>query len=276
MSEGKLPTFLIIGAMKAGTSSLHYYLRNHPDIFMSETKELDYFMVSKNYNRGLEWYKSQFVTDKKVRGESSPNYSKYEITPKLIFESLPEIKLIYILRDPVNRFKSHMQHLNINPNSYLKNINTFEPLETGLYYKHIQNYSQYFSRQQILILNFDRLKNDKINLFKEVFNFLEVDHQKFDYSLLNTIKHETSSKLNPTATVLKLNKLGIYKSLKKIIRPNSFGFNKLKSFYKNLAYKKHERVELNQESIKFLEEFYKQDVTALRSKFGLSLKEWSI
>jgi hypothetical protein len=95
------PTFLVIGAMKAGTTSLHRCLSNHPDVFMSAPKELDFF--EKNWSRGWEWYRSQFQAGDvaMLRGESSTNYAKY---PRFggvagrIHRSLPDVKLIYLLR----------------------------------------------------------------------------------------------------------------------------------------------------------------------------------
>ena len=67
-----LPNLLIIGAMKCGTTSLHNYLNLHPEIYMQQEKELDYFIEKKNYKKGLNWYKSKFNSkNSKILGESS-------------------------------------------------------------------------------------------------------------------------------------------------------------------------------------------------------------
>ena len=70
-----LPDFIIIGAMKCGTTSLHHYLSLHPDISVSRRKELDFFVAEENWARGLAWYESQFPDKGKVRGEASPKYT---------------------------------------------------------------------------------------------------------------------------------------------------------------------------------------------------------
>ncbi|MDQ4058746.1 MAG: sulfotransferase, partial [Actinomycetota bacterium] len=75
-----VPNFLIIGAMKAGTTSLYHYLRSHPEVFMPAVKELDFFVEDINWRRGLSWYRRQFASappEARAVGEASTNYSKY-------------------------------------------------------------------------------------------------------------------------------------------------------------------------------------------------------
>lgn len=73
--------------MKCGTTSLHNYLNLHPEIYMQEEKELDYFIENRNYKNSLNWYKSKFNSkDSKILGESSPNYTKYPL-----FKDVPKI-----------------------------------------------------------------------------------------------------------------------------------------------------------------------------------------
>src|SRR5438067_13911883 len=76
-SANGLPTFLIIGAQKCGTTSLHRYLSAHPQVFMSKTKELDFFVEEKMLGRGLDWYRSHFAgaDDTVAIGEASPSYT---------------------------------------------------------------------------------------------------------------------------------------------------------------------------------------------------------
>ena len=74
--EPRLPNFLVIGAMKAGTTSLFHYLRDHPQVFLPEEKELYFFTEEDNWHRGLEWYRSRFrgAGDAKAVGEASVGY----------------------------------------------------------------------------------------------------------------------------------------------------------------------------------------------------------
>jgi hypothetical protein len=67
-----LPNLIIIGAMKCATTSLHYYLNLHPEILMSEEKQLDFFISELNWNKGIEWYESNFTDKAKIYGETSP------------------------------------------------------------------------------------------------------------------------------------------------------------------------------------------------------------
>ena len=70
-----LPNLIIIGAMKCGTSALHRYLGLHPEISMSDEKELNFFIEGMNWEKGLAWYESMFTGKAKVHGESSPDYT---------------------------------------------------------------------------------------------------------------------------------------------------------------------------------------------------------
>lgn len=104
-----LPNFLIVGAARAGTTSLYYYLKQHPDVFMSPKKEIDFFDVDKNFEKGLDWYERYFegYTGQKAIGEASPLYMYLEKVPKRIAKVIPDVKLIFILRNPVDRAYSH-------------------------------------------------------------------------------------------------------------------------------------------------------------------------
>lgn len=110
-----LPTFLIIGAMKAGTTSLFDRLATHPDIGMASNKEPDFFIAEKNLGRGLDWYCSLFAGTEHAlaRGEASTSYSKcteFAGVPQRIHALLPEVQLVYLLRDPIDRIRSMYQH----------------------------------------------------------------------------------------------------------------------------------------------------------------------
>ena len=107
-----LPNLIVIGAAKCGTTSLHEYLDLHPEVAMSREKELDFFVEEKHWGRGVEWYAAQFE-DAPVRGESSPSYTaypRYRGVPERIRRVVPDAKLVYLVRDPVERIVSHFVH----------------------------------------------------------------------------------------------------------------------------------------------------------------------
>jgi hypothetical protein len=110
-----LPTFIVIGAMKAGTTSLHQYLRAHPDVFMPDTKELDFFVAEKEWERGIGWYEEQFAGSggAPVVGEASTNYTKHPLfrgVPARIAAALPDVRLVYVIRHPIQRMRSQYLH----------------------------------------------------------------------------------------------------------------------------------------------------------------------
>lgn len=100
---------MFIGAAKCATSTLFNLLRQHPDVFILE--ETDFFSKDEVYNRGFNWYESLYgkANDKKMRGEASNKYTMKEVFPKTvsrIASYAPELKLIYIVRDPIARIES--------------------------------------------------------------------------------------------------------------------------------------------------------------------------
>lgn len=105
-----LPSFLIIGAQRSGTTSLFRYLRQHPDILRPLKKEIDFF--DRHWHRGLQWYTTHFPLRRpgKITGEASTNYLFHPACPARVRSLLPGVRLIALLRDPVARAFSHYQH----------------------------------------------------------------------------------------------------------------------------------------------------------------------
>ena len=94
-----LPNLMILGAMKSGTTSLHDYLNQHPDINMSSFKETDFFIEERNWNKGINWYSSYFDSSYKINGESSQNYTKkhsFKGVSDKISQHIKNCKFIYI------------------------------------------------------------------------------------------------------------------------------------------------------------------------------------
>jgi len=109
------PNLFIIGAMKSGTTSLHEYLNTHPQIGMSRKKEPGFFVEELNLSKGEDWYLSLFEQDDRYRylGESSTHYTMlpaFQGVPQRIFRFNPEARLIYIMRNPLERTLSHYRH----------------------------------------------------------------------------------------------------------------------------------------------------------------------
>ena len=201
MARGALPTFLIIGADKAGTTSLHHYLGAHPEVQVSHPKELHYFSgradpglfppafdiqdhwratEGGNSSRGIDWYRSHFDARYAVRGESTPNYTApwYPGTADRIRAAVPDVQLIYCVRDPVARALSSY--------TFRRTAGTEQraPEEALLpdswyavrsrYATCLDPYLELFGRERILIVEAERLDRDRRATLARVFSFLGV------------------------------------------------------------------------------------------------------
>jgi Sulfotransferase domain len=119
-----LPSFLVIGAQRAGTTSLFYYLCSHPDVARPVTKEIHFF--DDNYWREADWYRSFFALalgGKRVTGEATPYYLFHPAVPSRVAATIPDVKLVALLRNPVDRAYSHyhkMKRMSIERLSFRK------------------------------------------------------------------------------------------------------------------------------------------------------------
>ncbi len=184
-----LPNLLIIGARKAGTTSLHEYLALHPQIFMSKTKELSFFDEHNRWRLGIDWYKSNFDAAFPINGESSPQYARYPQTkgvPERIKTVLGSPKLIYAIRDPVERILSDyvqmVQSRGFAPErrSFEEILTTIESeseqyLECSSYFFQLSKYLPLFPRENLHVVVLERLQKDPARELKSVFSFLGVD-----------------------------------------------------------------------------------------------------
>ena len=202
----KFPNFLIIGAAKAGTSSLHYYLSQHPQIFMPTLKEPKFFALEgqklnfKNPDQAinhdsvttLEEYQKLFqnATDEAAIGEASPLYLYSERAASLIKLHIPDVKLIVVLRNPVERAFSCYTHLlreGYEALSFEESLqmetqrirdnwaHLWHYKEAGFYSRQLKPFLKLFRKEQIKIILFDDLCKDSVSVLQEIFDFLEVD-----------------------------------------------------------------------------------------------------
>ena len=160
LDAGHLPNALIIGAAKCGTTSLHNYLASHPDICMSSVKETAFFVAERNWSKGLAWYRSHFRGQARVCGESSPAYTmhpRFSGVPERIHQVIPDVKLIYLVRDPIERIRSDYAHrVSLGTEREPLDKALFGPdarpwyIDNSRYDYQIRQYLQVFSRERIL------------------------------------------------------------------------------------------------------------------------------
>lgn len=179
-----LPNFLVIGAMKAGTTSLHRYLREHPQVFMPEEKEPHFFVAEKSWSRGQAWYEAQFAGagDAPAVGEASPTYAMYpefEGVADRIADLLPHARLVYTVRDPIERIRSHYLHevARGRERAPIGRAVASDPryLDTSRYAMQLDRYLLRFPPERILVITAEQLRHDRPETIRRVFAFLGVD-----------------------------------------------------------------------------------------------------
>ena len=194
-----LPNLLIIGAMKCATTSLHYYLDRHPEIAMSSQKELDFFIDKLNWKRGLDWYQSWFRSNARIRGEASPKYTSFPLfrgVAKRMYETLPDARLIYMVRDPLDRIISNYRFDIADGYQSLPLATLLEDLEDNPYVvrsqynRQVREFLRFYPLEQILIMSQESLRSEREKSLERVFRFLGVDPEfrcaEFELRLLQT------------------------------------------------------------------------------------------
>lgn len=180
------PDFMIIGAMKSGTTTLYHYLGKHSRIFMCYPKEPMFF--SRQYSKGLDWYFSLFsgAGEDQICGEASTCYSRWPYFGNVaarIREAVPDSKFIYVMRHPVERAYSHYRHEMEERQSPGGGVISFEQaleefpeiFQTGLYRLQIEKFLEYFPRDRLLSVFFEDLSRNPGPLLEEVQRFLGLE-----------------------------------------------------------------------------------------------------
>jgi hypothetical protein len=203
--SGALPNLIVIGSQKCGTSGLHYYLGLHPEISMSQPKELNFFIAERNYPLGLDWYRAQFDPRAKVRGESSPNYTAHPQhvgVPERMHSIVPEARLLYMVRDPIDRIAAHWVHNFAKRrekgdlSETLTHRNT-SYLARSHYYTQLRQFLRLYPREQILLVEQEELRNRRLETLRRVFEFVGVD-TAFSHTHFSHERHRTARKTRAT------------------------------------------------------------------------------
>lgn len=275
MSSRHLPSFIVIGAMKCGTSSLYEYLSRHPHVEMSDPKEPSFFVH--NRERSLEWYKNRFQGNAPVRGEASTHYTKYPIhkgVPERMHDLLPEAKLIYLVRPPIDRFLSHYVHNYVAEGERRSIEDTLYPLRDdnpylvyGKYYTQVEKYLDYYPKDKIFIIDSIKLKKRKREVLESVFDFLGLDSGLYDYSF-EFRKRDSSDLKAKTGIGRKLLKSSLVRELIQQV-PSDF-ISWLKQPFEYAP----PQPSLTEEDQKALKKYYRNDIKRLKSFTSLTSKVW--
>jgi Sulfotransferase domain len=199
-----MPNFIIIGAQKCGTTSLYNYLIQHPLVAPAAQKEVHFFNL--NFERGIDWYQSQFPNIPSetniITGEASPYYIFHPLVPQRIHDLYPQVKLIALLRNPIHRTISHYYHelrlgyetaslevaLKEEPNRlkgevekivsegnyYSFNHQHYTYLSRSIYAEQLKTWLDMFPREQLLILPSEEFFRSPAKTLNQVCDFLKI------------------------------------------------------------------------------------------------------
>ena len=267
------PDFLIIGAMKCATSTLHDQLAAQPGIFMTELKEPNFFSDDEIYNKSLPWYFSHFqaARDSDICGESSTHYTKlptYPHTVERIYQHLPNVKLIYVMRHPIDRLVSQYIHewtqkvisVDIN-HAILKHP---ELTEYSLYSKQLEPYLKIFDKKQILPVFFERLLSCKQKELERICHFIGYQGQPI-WQIKNDAQNVSLERMQKNAIRDFFVEAPILKEIRQQLIPKNW-----RNWVRSLWQMK-EKPEINPENLAVLQSTFDRDLSVLGSWFDVNL-----
>lgn len=300
-----MPNFLLIGAAKAGTSSLFYYLKQHPQIYMPISgyqKEPDFFALEgekleypgpngifkmKNRITDIDSYRALFddVTTEKAIGEASTLYIYSEKAPQRIKHYIPDAKIIAILRDPAERAFSHYlfwASQGFEPDTdydFAKAIaaeerriqagwsHNWHYVQRGFYYRQLQRYYDSFEPQKIKVYLYEDLLADRTALTRDIFRFLEVE-ESFVPEVKKT-HNKTEVPKNRTVNAL-LNRPNPLKAIAKQLMPVGIR----KKLADSIKTKNQGKPKLSPTIRQHLIAIYREDILQLQDLIGKDLSSW--
>jgi len=266
------PDFMIIGAMKCATSTIHEQLGVHDSFFMTTPKEPCFFSNDDIFAKGIGWYADCFkaASSGQLKGESSTHYTKLPTYPKTIHrikEFCPDAKFIYVMRHPIDRLISHYIHdwtegiISCDIDHAVKEFENL--IEYGLYHKQLLPFMKNFKRENILLLFMENLKLAPQYQLQRIFSFLEVEEKavwqkdlKTNISADRMRKNVLRDYIIDNRAVKYFRRTFVAKSVRTRIR----GFWQMKK-----------RPDLSSTSTKFVSEIFDKDLNRLGKEIGLNI-----
>ncbi len=305
-----LPTFLIIGAGKSGTTSLHKYLNQHPEVFMCPVKETNFFELEgerilvngKEDPQAFKYYPQSVTSwDKYVKlfeqatkakaiGETSPMYLYGKRSPEKIRHYLPNAKLVVILREPTSRLYSRYLHLARDGRLPTPNFEDAldkkqeiwwtrnDLVQEGFYYKHLSRYFETFPKEQIKVFLYEDLQKEPGRIMKELFQYIGVDdtfvpNMEVTYNLSGKPKNSLINMLIGADGVLIRSAKAVMPGVVKKLK-NSMASQKM---VENLRKKNLERPPVSPQIKKrFYSEVYAEDIDKLEKLINRDLSKWKV
>ena len=219
---GSLPDFVIIGAQKCGTTRLYNVLTRHPDVEAAAVNEVHYFDRKTNFEQGIEWYRNFFLKPdqenkrRTITGEKTPSYLFYEEVPERMAQVMPEVRLIAMLRNPVDRAYSHYHHVTRSeretrsfeeavdeeqacladggdgisrrkrPATPSRGMQQPGLLARGIYVDQLARWREFYGEEQMLVVKSEDFFKSTTEILEEVQDFLGLPRQELEGSVRRT------------------------------------------------------------------------------------------
>ena len=309
MNEGKLPLqhyryLIIAGTTKAGTTSLHRYLCDHPQVCKPRRKEIRFFLdedyplkrvysFTDRFSKYNEFFKG--CNNNMVRLDVTPDYLYSGKTPERIKQSLSDVKLVFSLRNPIDRliswYRFSIQNYFISKDMTFKEYVRCQTetegrnnkaqhqltLEQGRYYGYLKKYYEIFDSNYILIIFFEQLKENPIMVMKKICNFSGINedfYNNYDFEVHNPTYNIRYPLLNR-----------IYKEVSFYLRRIFFKRDNIRNLFKNIktnldsiylrinTEQNSKNIAIDDETMKFLRDYYREDIQKLENLTGIKT-EW--
>jgi hypothetical protein len=219
-----LPNAIIIGSQKCATTSLHWYLGEHPEVEVATRKPLGFFVSAEDsthgnlpmtWERGVDWYAANCPDKGRIRLESSPDYTnfpRYKGVPERMKAVVPGARLIYIVRNPIERLVSHylhnytgnLEHRPIDKACLDMENSTY--IARGLYAMQLEQILQHFDQRQVLIVTREGLLIRRRETLAQAFRFLGVE-ETFWTDAFETVRHRSADKRRNNAVGMAIDRL---------------------------------------------------------------------
>lgn len=276
---------IIIGSMKAGSTSLYQYLSCHPHICNCKIKEPGFFAISDEWEKGIDWYESLWdynPKDHRCALEASTHYSKIPIylnAPEKMVRFPYDYRFLYIVRNPIDRIESHLT-MGIAQGWLISNrigdINSV-PYSAVAYTKYaaqLRAYTKIFGKKNISVIEFEDLKNQPEIVLKKIYTFLGLKQYRVEKEKITEIFNPSSE--YPIAPPW-LPKTFSHQSFKRLF--HSMFNEKLLNLIKSLLWRKvgnRNRVRLNRDVKYILLEELRDDLKELYEEWGINTQKWSL
>jgi hypothetical protein len=246
---------------------------------MSEPKELNFFIEERNYPRGLEWYSRHFDPTARCRGESSPNYTAYPQhvgVPERMAATVPDARLVYIVRDPIERITAHWIH------NYAKRREKGDLRETLLhpntsyvsrsrYFMQLQRFLEFYPDEQVLVLDQRDLRDERMPTLRRLFEFAGVD-PSFEHPKFEQVRHSTSRKKRATRLGMRVQKASRSRAGRRVPRRAWLAMDVALPLSKPIEKPEGVAEALGEEVLEVLHE----DAERLRAQTGRDFSHWSV